>query len=99
MAAELAHGVHVADGELTGAESSSIKVFGTERTIEVHRLLLGHRRARPATSRRARRARCCAGGSRRPGRQAQINTFGGGVNEVQREIVATAGLGMTRGSR
>ena len=33
------------------------------------------------------------------GRQAQINTFGGGVNEVQREIVATAGLGMTRGSR
>ena len=33
------------------------------------------------------------------GRQAQINTFGGGVNEVQREIVAAAGLGMTRGSR
>jgi hypothetical protein len=33
------------------------------------------------------------------GRQAQINTFGGGVNEVQREIVATAGLGMTRGAR
>ena len=32
-------------------------------------------------------------------RQAQINTFGGGVNEVQREIVATAGLGMTRGAR
>ena len=27
------------------------------------------------------------------GRQAQINTFGGGVNEVQREIVAMAGLG------
>ena len=33
------------------------------------------------------------------GRQAQVNTFGGGVNEVQREIVATAGLGMTRGAR
>ena len=33
--------VHVADGELTGAESSSIKVFGTERIIEVTRLLLG----------------------------------------------------------
>ena len=29
--------VHVADGELTGAESSSIKVFGTERIIEVTR--------------------------------------------------------------
>jgi 3-oxocholest-4-en-26-oyl-CoA dehydrogenase alpha subunit len=33
------------------------------------------------------------------GRQAQINTFGGGVNEVQREIVAMAGLGMRRESR
>ena len=33
--------VHVADGELTGAESSSIKVFGTERILEVTRLLLG----------------------------------------------------------
>jgi hypothetical protein len=33
------------------------------------------------------------------GRQAQVNTFGGGVNEVQREIVAAAGLGMTRGAR
>ena len=27
--------VHVGDGELTGAESSSIKVFGTERILEV----------------------------------------------------------------
>jgi hypothetical protein len=32
-------------------------------------------------------------------RQAQINTFGGGVNEVQREIVAMAGLGMRRAQR
>ena len=35
----------------------------------------------------------------RAGRSAQINTFGGGVNEVQREIVAAAGLGMARRSR
>jgi alkylation response protein AidB-like acyl-CoA dehydrogenase len=35
----------------------------------------------------------------RAGRTAQINTFGGGVNEVQREIVATAGLGMPRQAR
>ena len=35
----------------------------------------------------------------RAGRSAQINTFGGGVNEVQREIVATAGLKMTRQAR
>jgi hypothetical protein len=29
-------------------------------------------------------------------RSCQINTFGGGVNEIQREIVSMAGLGMPR---
>ena len=90
--------VHVADGELTGAESSSIKVFGTERIIEVTRLLLGVLGAAgylvPGSPGAVLRGRVEA-----TGRQAQINTFGGGVNEVQREIVATAGLGMTRGAR
>ena len=90
--------VHVADGELTGAESSSIKVFGTERTIEVFRLLLGIIGAAgyitPGSPGSILRGRIEA-----TGRQAQINTFGGGVNEVQREIVATAGLGMKRGTR
>ena len=38
-------------------------------------------------------------GVERSARHAQINTFGGGVNEIQREIVATATLGMTRGRR
>lgn len=32
-------------------------------------------------------------------RAAQINTFGGGVSEVQREIVATMRLGLKRGKR
>ena len=35
----------------------------------------------------------------RAARAAQINTFGGGVVEVLREIVATAGLGMARQRR
>jgi hypothetical protein len=90
--------VHVAEGELTGAESSSIKVFGTERTIEVFRVLAGIVGAAgyltPGSPGALLRGRLEA-----TGRQAQINTFGGGVNEVQREIVATAGLGMTRGAR
>jgi alkylation response protein AidB-like acyl-CoA dehydrogenase len=90
--------VHVADGELTGAESSSIKVFGTERTLDVFRLLLGIIGAAgyltPGSPGALLRGRIEA-----TGRQAQINTFGGGVNEVQREIVATAGLGMKRGTR
>ncbi len=33
------------------------------------------------------------------GRRAQNNTFGGGSNEVMREIVAAKTLGMTLGAR
>jgi 3-oxocholest-4-en-26-oyl-CoA dehydrogenase alpha subunit len=90
--------VHVSEGELTAAESSSIKVFGTERTLDVFRLLAGIIGAAgyltPGSPGALLRGRIESSQ-----RQAQINTFGGGVNEVQREIVATAGLGMTRGSR
>jgi alkylation response protein AidB-like acyl-CoA dehydrogenase len=32
-------------------------------------------------------------------RAAQINTFGGGVNDVQRDIIAAAGLQMARQAR
>jgi 3-oxocholest-4-en-26-oyl-CoA dehydrogenase alpha subunit len=32
-------------------------------------------------------------------RSAIVGTFGGGVNEVQREIIVTAGLGMPRPPR
>ena len=88
----------VAAGELTAAESSSIKVFGTERTIEINRLLLGVVGSigylAPGSPGSLLRGRLEASG-----RQAQINTFGGGVNEVQREIVAMAGLGMQRAAR
>ncbi|HEY3702503.1 MAG TPA: hypothetical protein VGL32_09625, partial [Acidimicrobiales bacterium] len=38
-------------------------------------------------------------GGERAARAAQVNTFGGGVNEVQREIVASVGLGMARSPR
>ncbi len=32
-------------------------------------------------------------------RGAMVNTFGGGVNEVQRDIIAMAGLGLPRARR
>jgi hypothetical protein len=38
-------------------------------------------------------------GPERAARSAQINTFGGGVLEVLREIVATTGLQMARAGR
>jgi 3-oxocholest-4-en-26-oyl-CoA dehydrogenase alpha subunit len=88
----------VAADTLTAAESSSIKVFGTERTIEIYRLLLGVIGTAgylvPGSPGAFLRGRLESSA-----RQAQINTFGGGVHEIQREIVATAGLGMKRGAR
>ncbi len=88
----------VADDTLGPADSSAVKVFGTESTVQVYRLLLGIVGAagmvRPGSP-----GAVLQGELERASRAAQINTFGGGVNEVQREILAMAGLGMKRASR
>ncbi|MEO8692799.1 MAG: acyl-CoA dehydrogenase family protein [Acidimicrobiales bacterium] len=88
----------VGRGQLKPQTSSAVKVFGTEATADVyHRLLniLG-----PEAHMRSGSADAPIDGEvEAMGRTAQINTFGGGVNEVQREIVAWVGLGMTRVSR
>ncbi len=87
-----------AAGELQAADSSAVKVFGVERSIDIYRRLLGV--VGVAGYLAPGSAGALLGGRlERAARGAQINTFGGGVNEVQREIVATAGLGMTRGRR
>ena len=88
----------VADGTLGAADSSSVKVFGTESTVEIYRKLLGIVGAAGYLSPGSPGA-ALQGDLERAGRQAQINTFGGGVNEIQREILAMAGLGMKRGAR
>jgi 3-oxocholest-4-en-26-oyl-CoA dehydrogenase alpha subunit len=90
--------VDVSQGSLSPAASSAVKVFGTERVIEVYRRLLGIVGAGGYLSPGSPGA-VLAGRLEQSARQAQINTFGGGVNEVQREIVATAGLGMVRSAR
>jgi alkylation response protein AidB-like acyl-CoA dehydrogenase len=88
----------VADGTLGPADSSAVKVFGTESAVEIYRRLLGIVGSAgylvPGTP-----GAVLHGDLERAGRQAQINTFGGGVNEIQREILAMAGLGMKRASR
>ena len=88
----------VADDTLGPADSSSVKVFGTESTVEIYRRLLGIVGAAgylaPGSP-----GEVLHGELERAGRQAQINTFGGGVNEIQREILAMAGLGMKRSAR
>ena len=85
-------------GALEPADSSAVKVDGTETLVDVYRTLLGVLGAAgylPSGSPGA----VLQGDVERAGRAAQINTFGGGVNEVQREIIASAGLGMARRAR
>ncbi len=82
-------------GFVNPADASAVKVYGTEVVLEVYRLL--QEIVGPAA--------LVEGGS--PGAQVDgeielearmgtINTFGGGVNEIQREIVSMAGLRMPR---
>src|ERR1700734_3159052 len=83
-------------GVLNMGEASAAKVFGTELTQQVARELLevvdgnGVRRGTDAPLRGALESAY---------RQAVINTFGGGANEIQRDIIAMAGLGMPRAPR
>lgn len=88
----------VADNTLGPAEASGVKVFGTERAVEVYRILQGI--LGPVSHLRDGSPGAVLHGEvERAARAAQINTFGGGVNEIQRELVATAGLGLVRSTR
>jgi len=85
-------------GELAPGEASAVKVYATECLIEVYALLLGVLGPAACLPTGSPGAVLC-GRLERAARQCQINTFGGGVNEVQREIVAATRLGMARRSR
>ncbi|MBM3828100.1 MAG: acyl-CoA dehydrogenase family protein [Actinobacteria bacterium] len=88
----------VADNTLGAAEASGVKVFGTERAVEVYRIMQGI--LGPMSHLRdGSDGAVIHGEVERAARAAQINTFGGGVNEIQRELVATAGLGLVRSTR
>lgn len=86
----------ITKGVLNMGEASAAKVFGTELTQQVARELLevldgnGIRRGADAPLR---------GALETAYRQAVINTFGGGANEIQRDIIAMAGLRMPRAPR
>ncbi|MER6089049.1 acyl-CoA dehydrogenase family protein [Streptomyces bluensis] len=88
----------VGAGRLAPGDASGVKVVGTESAVAVYRMcqeIVGA----DALIRSGSPGAFGDGELERMNRAAQINTFGGGVSEVQREIVATMRLGMTRGRR
>lgn len=88
----------VAAGTLGGGDSSAAKVIGTEGVVTAYGMLqevLGAKGLlRPGS-----RGAALEGRVEALGRRAQNNTFGGGTNEVMREIVASKTLGMTMSAR
>ena len=87
---------NMSSGGLSMGEASAAKVFGTELTQQVARELLdvvGQAGLRKDASAPLK------GELESAYRLAVINTFGGGANELQRDIIAMAGLGMPRAPR
>ena len=83
---------------LDPAQASAVKVYSTETLIVVYRLLQEVVGAAGALRKHSAGA-VLLGALSQEARACQINTFGGGVNEVQREIIAMAGLQMPRAPR
>ncbi len=87
-----------ADKGLNPADASATKVYGTELALEIYRLLLevvGQAGYLPEGSAGA----VIKGRLERNARSQAIFTFGGGTNEIQRDIIAMVGLGMPRAPR
>jgi alkylation response protein AidB-like acyl-CoA dehydrogenase len=82
-------------GELNPADASAMKVFGTELRIESLRLLMEVVGA-AGTLKKGSAGAVLAGNLEVEYAGATIGTFGGGVNEIQREIIGMAGLRMPR---
>ena len=84
-----------AGAELSGAESSATKVFGTEALIEACRLLQDV--VGPAGYLTPDSPGAAAHGRlERAYREATVGTFAGGNNDVLRQMIATKALGLRR---
>ena len=90
--------IDVERGRLTADRSAAVKVYGTEAAVRIYERLLGIVGAEGRV-RDGQPGVVLRGELEKAARAAQINTFGGGVNEVMREIVAWMGLGMARTAR
>jgi acyl-CoA dehydrogenase len=79
-------------GQPNLADASAIKVFGSELNMQAYRLLMEVTNARAGLSADSPGA-VMQGRIESAYRNGLILTFGGGTNEVQRDIIAMAGLG------
>jgi alkylation response protein AidB-like acyl-CoA dehydrogenase len=80
------------------ARSSAAKVFSTEAVLDVYRLFL-EVLGSVGTVKEGSKGAVLQGNVEHEVRLATVNTFGGGVNEIQRELVAMLGLRMPRAAR
>ncbi len=85
-------------GILNPADASVVKVYGTEVFVEVYRSLM-EVLGEAGEIRHGSPGAALGGRVEIMYRWAYVVTFGGGVNEVQRDIIATTGLGMPRSGR
>ena len=85
-------------GDLNPADASAMKVLGTEEQCTSVRRLMEIVGAY-ATITDGSPGAVLHGQLEQAYRSAPVGTFGGGVNEVQREIIQMAGLGMPRAPR
>jgi alkylation response protein AidB-like acyl-CoA dehydrogenase len=83
------------EGKLDVADASTTKVFGTEFYLEAFRLL-GEVLGQQTYLRRGSPEAVLKGKIEQLYRSLLILTFGGGVNEVQRDLIAMFGLGLPR---
>ena len=80
---------------LSPAEASTVKIYGSELYVEVYRLLLEVLGVAGILTRGAPGAPL-RGRIERYYRSTLVLTFGGGTNEVQRDIICMAALGIPR---
>ncbi len=85
-------------GHLDVADASSIKVFGTEFYLRAFRLLM-EVIGQSSYLTRGSPGAVLAGRLEMYARSMIILTFGGGTNEIQRDLIAIFGLGMPRSLR
>jgi alkylation response protein AidB-like acyl-CoA dehydrogenase len=85
-------------GKVNIADSSAVKVYGTTTYCECYGLLLEVLGANGILKRTSPGA-VLAGRVERAYRGTLILTFGGGTNEIQRDLIAIFGLGMPRSLR